>query len=430
MSSSTLAAHPSVTPLLASSPVYQMACEQLFAVADILKTDPGIVARLVVPKRSLVVNIPIRMDSGEVRSFVGYRVQHLLTCGPSKGGLRYAPSVDLGEVAALAMWMSWKVAIMNLPFSGAKGGIACDPAKLSRGEIERLTRRYTEEVLPIIGPRIDVMAPDMGTDEQTMAWMMDTYSMKIGYACQEIVTGKPVELGGCVGRREATGRGVVYCILEAMKELDLSPGDSTAVVQGFGNVGSVVCQELHQRGAKIIAVGDRYGSIRNLKGLDIHGLIKFVADGKSVKDFPDAEVIPDDELLTTPCTILAPCAMERVITSHNAAKLRCRILAEGANGPTTTDADRILTDSNIFIIPDVLCNAGGVTVSYFEWVQDLQQYFWDEEQVNAKLKELMLKAFHRVRKQARDLNIPMRLAALSLGVHKVALEKARRGLFP
>jgi glutamate dehydrogenase (NAD(P)+) len=319
---------------------------------------------------------------------------------------------------------------MNLPFSGAKGGIACDPSKMSKGELERLTRRYTSEVLPIIGPRVDVMAPDMGTDEQTMAWIMDTYSMHVGYAAPEIVTGKPVELGGCVGRREATGRGVTYCVLEAMTELKIKPEESTAVVQGFGNVGSVVCQELHQRGVKIIAVGDRFGSIRNPKGLDVPALIRHAADGKAVKEFPGAEPMPDHELLTTPCTVLAPCALERVITGENAPRLRCRILAEGANGPTTPEADRILASSDTFIIPDILCNAGGVTVSYFEWVQDLGQYFWDEEQVNDKLRELMLKAFRRVRTLARERNISNRMAALSLGVNKVALEKTKRGLYP
>lgn len=413
-----------------ASPTYQMACEQLYSVAEIMGTDPNILARLAIPKRSLVMAIPVRMDNGEVKTFVGYRVQHSLTSGASKGGLRYAPHVDLGEVAALSMWMSWKVGIMNLPFSGAKGGIACDPAKLSRGELERLTRRYTEEVLPIIGPRIDVMAPDMGTDEQTMAWIMDTYSMKVGYACPEIVTGKPVELGGCVGRREATGRGVTYCIMEALSELNLKAEESTAVVQGFGNVGSVTCLELYQRGVKIIAIGDRYGSIHNASGIDIPALNKHVASGKLVKDFPGAEIIADADLLATPCTILAPCAMERVITKENAGKVNCRILAEGANGPTTPEADRILNEKGIFVIPDILCNAGGVTVSYFEWVQDLQQYFWDEDQVNAKLRELMLKAFRRVRALAKEKNIPMRLAALSIGVNKVALEKAKRGLFP
>src|SRR6516162_2442257 len=277
-------------PVFENSPTFQMACRQLDAVAEAINLDPGVLERLSKPKRALVVSIPIRMDSdGRTESFIGYRVQHSLTSGPSKGGLRYHPSVDLGEVAALSMWMSWKCGIMNLPFGGAKGGIACDPAELTRGELERLTRRFTEEVLNIIGPRQDVMAPDLGTDEQTMAWIYDTYSMKVGYACPEIVTGKPVELGGCVGRREATGRGVVYCVDRAMDELKLKAGESTAVVQGFGNVGSVVCQEFHQRGIRVVAVGDRYGAIRNPRGIDIPALAEHVASGKLLRDFPAAE---------------------------------------------------------------------------------------------------------------------------------------------
>jgi glutamate dehydrogenase (NAD(P)+) len=285
-------------------------------------------------------------------------------------------------------------------------------------------------VLPIIGPRMDVMAPDMGTDEQTMAWIYDTYSMTVGYACPEIVTGKPVELGGCYGRREATGRGVTYCILEAMQELNLKAGESTAVVQGFGNVGSVVCQELHQRGIRVIAVGDRYGTIRNVRGIDVPALHKHVASGKLLPDFPGAERMPAEELLTTPCTVLVPAALERVIHSKNAGQLRCRILAEGANGPTTPEADAVLDNSDIFIIPDILCNAGGVTVSYFEWVQDIQQLMWSEAVVNDKLRELMLKAFHRVRGLAHERKLSMRTAALGLGVEKTAREKQRRGLYP
>jgi glutamate dehydrogenase (NAD(P)+) len=418
-------------PVFENSPTFQMACRQLDTVAEAIDLDQGVLERLSKPKRAMVVSIPIRMDSdGRTESFIGYRVQHSLTSGPSKGGLRYHPSVDLGEVAALAMWMSWKCAIMNLPFGGAKGGISCDPMNLTKGELEHITRRFTEELLPIIGPRMDVMAPDLGTDEQTMAWIMDTYSMKVGYACPEIVTGKPVELGGCVGRREATGRGVVYCILEAMKELTIKPGESTAVVQGFGNVGSVVCQELYRLGVKIVAVGDRFGAIRNPRGLDIPALLSHIASGNFLRDFPGADAIPSDELLTTPCTVLVPAALERVITAKNAGQLKCRILAEAANGPTTPDADTILDNSNIFIIPDVLCNAGGVTVSYFEWVQDIQQFLWSETQVNEKLQELMLKAFSQVRRLAKERKLAMRTAALSLGVQKVAREKLRRGLYP
>jgi glutamate dehydrogenase (NAD(P)+) len=420
--------------LFDNSPTYQMACRQLDTVAAAINLDAGIAQRLMVPKRSQVVAVPIRMETGETRTFIGFRVQHSLTSGPSKGGLRYAPHVDLGEVAALAMWMSWKCAIMNLPYGGAKGGIACDPALLTMGEKERLTRRFTEEVLNIIGPRVDVMAPDMGTDEQTMAWIYDTYSMKVGYACPEIVTGKPVELGGCVGRKEATGRGVVYCIRDAMEELSIRPGEATAVVQGYGNVGSVTCDELHKLGVKVIAIGDRYGAIRNERGIDIPALTAYVGQAsnerKTVVGFPGAGAIEPKELLVTPCTLLVPAALERVITGENAGRLKCRILAEGANGPTTPDADDVLAHSDIFVIPDILCNAGGVTVSYFEWVQDLQQFMWGEEQVNEQLKKLMHGAFHRVRDEAKNKKLTNRVAALSLGVQKVANEKAKRGLFP
>jgi glutamate dehydrogenase (NAD(P)+) len=417
-------------PVFENSPTFQMACQQLLRAAEAINVDPGILERLSHPKRAIVVSIPIEREDGHTENFVGFRVQHSLTSGPSKGGLRYHPSVDLGEVAALAMWMSWKCGIMNLPFGGAKGGIACDPAALTRNELERLTRRFTVEVLPVIGPRVDVMAPDLGTDEQTMAWIYDTYSMSVGYACPEIVTGKPVEIGGCIGRREATGRGVTYCILEALTELKINPAESTAVVQGFGNVGSVTCQELYQRGVKILGIGDRYGSIRNPRGIDVPALLKHVAANKLVKDFPGAEPIPSDELLTMPCTVLVPAALERVITEKNAGRLRCRILAEAANGPTTPNADTILANSDIFIIPDVVCNAGGVTVSYFEWVQDIQQLWWSETQVNERLQELMQRAFHQVRGLALERKLTMRTAALSLGVQKIAKEKARRGLYP
>jgi glutamate dehydrogenase (NAD(P)+) len=413
-----------------SSATYRMALSQLESVAQLLKIDRGILQRLSVPKRAMIVSVPVRMDDGSTRVFNGYRVQHSLTSGPSKGGLRYHPSVDLGEVAALSMWMSWKCGIMNLPFGGAKGGITCDPEALSIGEKERLTRRFTEEVLSIIGPRMDVMAPDMGTDEQTMAWIMDTYSMKVGYACPEIVTGKPVELGGCLGRREATGRGVTFCILEALKDLNIKPEEATAVVQGFGNVGAITCAELSQKGIKVIAVSDRYGAIHNALGIDIVELQNFVSGGNLLKDYPKAKQIDPDEMLILPCTVLVPAALERVIHLKNAAQLKCQILAEAANGPTTPEADAIISKSDIYLIPDILCNAGGVTVSYFEWVQDIQQLLWSEEQVNHKLYELMIKAFRRVRDLALNKKISMRLAALSLGVEKIAREKIKRGLFP
>src|SRR5262245_14246241 len=323
-------------PLFESSPPFQLALRQLATVAEHTDIDGNILERLASPKRSMIVSVPIRRDTGETESFLGFRVQHSLTSGPSKGGLRYHPSVDLGEVAALAMWMSWKCGIMNLPFGGAKGGISVDPGSLSVGERERLTRRFTEEILSIIGHRIDVMAPDLGTNEQTMAWIYDTYSMKVGYACPEIVTGKPVELGGCVGRREATGRGVVYCIEKAMEELALRLDQATAVVQGFGNVGSVACQELHQRAVKVIAVGDVSGAIHNPAGIYIPALTSHVhGEGKPLASSTGANEISSEDLLTTPCTILVPAAMERMVHQGNAAKIKCRILAEGANGPTT-----------------------------------------------------------------------------------------------
>jgi glutamate dehydrogenase (NAD(P)+) len=422
--------HHSPNSVFESSATFRMALSQLESVAELLKIDRGILQRLSVPKRAMIVSVPVRMDDGSTQIFNGYRVQHSLTSGPSKGGLRYHPSVDLGEVAALSMWMSWKCGIMNLPFGGAKGGITCDPEALSIGEKERLTRRFTEEVLSIIGPRMDVMAPDMGTDEQTMAWIMDTYSMKVGYACPEIVTGKPVELGGCLGRREATGRGVTFCILEALKDLNIKPEDATAVVQGFGNVGAITCAELSQKGIKVIAVSDRYGAIHNALGIDIVELQRFVSGGNLLKDFPKAKQIDADEILILPCTVLVPAALERVIHLKNAAELKCKILAEAANGPTTPEADAIISKSDIYVIPDILCNAGGVTVSYFEWVQDIQQLLWSEEQVNHKLYELMINAFRRVRDLALNKKISMRLAALSLGVEKIAREKIKRGLFP
>jgi len=416
--------------IYSSSPIYRMALEQLRSVAPLINLDKDILDRLSIPKRAMVVSIPVRMDNGQVKVFQGYRVQHSLTSGPSKGGLRFHHSVDLGEVAALSMWMSWKCGLMNLPFGGGKGGIACDPETMSLREKEGLTRRFTEEVLTIIGPRMDVMAPDMGTDEQTMSWIMDTYSMKVGYACPEIVTGKPVELGGCLGRREATGRGVTFCIMEALKELHIPNTHATAVVQGFGNVGSVTCLELANRGVRITGIGDRYGSIQNDNGIDIPKLLAHVQTGKMVKDFPDATPISNEDLLIKPCTVLVPAALERVINSDNVTRLNCKILAEAANGPTTMDADAILEKSGIFVIPDILCNAGGVTVSYFEWVQDIQQFLWSEEQVNQKLQDLMLKAFHQVRNLAREKNISMRKAALCIGVQKIAREKIKRGLFP
>jgi len=412
-------------------PTFQMACRQFDLVADRLQIPVPERERLKYPKRSLTVALPIHMDDGSTRVFSGYRVQHHLTLGPTKGGLRYHPDVTLGEVAALAMWMSWKCALTGLPFGGAKGGVACDPGKMSSGEIERLTRRFTQEMIPFIGPQVDVMAPDMGTNEQTMAWIMDTYSMHEGSTVPGIVTGKPVGLGGSLGRREATGRGVAYLINRATDALGLDISKCNAVIQGFGNVGSVTAFSLPRYGARIIAVSDVQGGIYNAKGLDLAALEKHVSRTRGVAGFAGSEPVSNEELLLLPCDILVPAAMERQITAANAGKIKCRILAEAANGPTTPEADEVLCDRpDIFVIPDVLCNAGGVVVSYFEWVQDLQSFFWSESEIVDKLFRILETAWTRVTSLSRKENLSMRMAALSVGVNRVFEAKRQRGLFP
>jgi glutamate dehydrogenase (NAD(P)+) len=412
-------------------PTFHMACQQFDLVAEYLQIPEAERDRLKYPKRSMTVALPIHRDDGRTEVFAGYRVQHHLTLGPTKGGLRYHPDVTLGEVAALAMWMSWKCALTGLPYGGAKGGITCDPAKLSLRELERLTRRFTQEMIPFIGPQIDVMAPDVGTNEQVMAWMMDTYSVHMGSTVPSIVTGKPVGLGGSVGRREATGRGVGYLINRALDVLGLEAERCTAVIQGYGNVGSVTAFSLAKYGVKVIAVSDVHGGIFNKNGLDLWALERHVAETKTVANFPGAEPIKNEQLLVTPCDILVPAALERQITGANAAKIQCRILAEAANGPTTPEADAvILQRPEIFVIPDILCNAGGVIVSYFEWVQDLQSFFWSESEVVDKLFRILETAFTQILALHRKQKISMRLAALSLGVKRVQEAKRMRGLFP
>ncbi len=412
-------------------PTFNMACRQFDLVADRLQIPDSERGRLKFPKRSMTVALPIHRDDGSTEIFTGYRVQHHLTLGPTKGGLRYHPDVTLGEVAALAMWMSWKCALTGLPYGGAKGGIACDPRTMSMTELERLTRRYTQEMIPFIGPQVDVMAPDLGTNEQTMAWMMDTYSVHIGYSTPSIVTGKPVGIGGSAGRREATGRGVSYLVNRAMDSIGLDANKATAVVQGFGNVGSIAAFSMAKHGVKIIAVSDAMGGIFNARGLDLWKLEQFANQNRTVAGFPEGEAITNDQLLATPCDILVPAALERQITEANAANIQCRILAEAANGPTTPKADEILDRRpDIFVIPDILCNAGGVIVSYFEWVQDLQSFFWGETEVVDKLFRILEGAFTQTLNLSRKQKISMRLAALSLGVSRVREAKQIRGLFP
>ena len=412
-------------------PTFDMACEQFDLVADILQMPQAERARVKYPKRSVIVAVPVRMDSGEVKVFPGYRVQHHLTLGPTKGGMRFHQDVELGEVAALAMWMSWKCALTGLPFGGAKGGVACNPRTLSIGEVERITRRFTQEIISFIGPQMDIPAPDVGTNEQTMAWMMDTYSNQFGHAVPGVVTGKPVNLGGSLGRREATGRGVAFLVNRALQTLGMSAGSCTAVIQGYGNVGSVAAQTMARDGIKIIAISDADGGLFNAGGIDLHALDTHLAEHRTVVGFTGAEPISNEELLLLKCDVLVPAALERQITAHNAAKIQCRILAEAANGPVTPDADVILNQrEDLFIIPDILCNAGGVVVSYFEWVQDLQSFFWSEAEVMDKLYRIMDTAFAQTLALARQQKLPMRMAALSLGVKRVADAKRQRGLFP
>jgi len=412
-------------------PTFHMACQQFDLVADYLEIPIDLRDRLKYPKRSMTVALPIHCDDGRVRVFAGYRVQHHLTLGPTKGGLRYHPDVTIGEVAALAMWMSWKCALTGLPYGGAKGGINCDPGKMSLTELERLTRRYTQEMIPFIGPQVDVMAPDLGTNEQTMAWMMDTYSMHVGSTVPSIVTGKPVGLGGSVGRREATGRGVAYLVNRAMDTTQLDAAKATAVVQGYGNVGSIAALSLARYGVRVIAVSDANGGLFNPKGIDLFKLDLYMRRDKTVVGFTEAEPITNEQLLVTPCDILVPAAMERQITGANAGKIQCRILAEAANGPTTPEADEIIKQRpEIFVIPDVLCNAGGVIVSYFEWVQDLQSFFWTESEVVDKLFRILEGSYVQILSLSRKEKLPMRLAALSLGIKRVEEAKRQRGLFP
>ncbi len=418
-------------PAVYESPTFRMACQQFDQVADFLEIPENARDRLKVPKRSISVAMPVRRDDGGTTVYMGYRVQHHLTLGPTKGGVRFHPGVTLGEVAALAMWMSWKCALAGLPYGGAKGGVACNPTELSAGELERVTRRYTQELIPFIGPQIDIPAPDMGTSEQTMAWMMDTYSLQTGHCVPAVVTGKPVSLGGSLGRREATGRGVAHLVSRAMEVMGIAAGGATAVVQGYGNVGSVSARALHEQGIRILAVSDVYGGIHNPSGLDLDRLDQHVARQRTVVGFDGGEPIANDSLLLLPCDILVAAAMERQVTEENAGKLRCRILAEGANGPTTPEADAIISQRpEIFVIPDIVCNAGGVVVSYFEWVQDLQSFFWDEAEVMTRLYRILDQTFNQALEISRRQKVGMRFAALSLGIRRVHEAKQIRGLFP
>ncbi len=415
------------------SPHYRAALTYLDRAAQVLDLDPNIHMRLQRPERALIVNVPCRMDDGSVRNFTGYRIQHNDTRGPCKGGIRYHPEVDFGEVASLAMLMTFKCAVVGLPLGGAKGGIRVDPRTMSRAELQRMTRRYTTEIMNFIGPNTDIPAPDMGTDDQTMSWLMDTYSQYAGHAVPGVVTGKPVSIGGSLGRPEATGRGVAYTILEAAKVIpNFEVGEKTTVViQGFGNVGAAAAKKMSKLGCKILAVTDVTGGVHNPNGLDVKALMAYVREHKGVAGFTGGDTINNAELLALKCDILIPAALGGVVGEKEARELKCRIFAEGANGPVTPDGDKIMRDrDDVFVIPDVLANAGGVTVSYFEWVQDISAFFWSAKEINSRLHTIMKRSFEEVWRLKGQLKCDMRSAAMAVGVKRVADAMLARGLFP
>ena len=394
-----------------------------------LNLDAGIWKVLRYPSREIIVHIPVAMDDGSIEVFTGYRVQHSISRGPCKGGIRYGPDVSLDEVRALASWMTWKCAVVNIPFGGAKGGVICEPKNMSQGELERMTRRYTAALIEFIGPEKDVPAPDMGTNEQTMAWVMDTYSMHVGQTITSIVTGKPVSLGGSRGRREATGRGISIVTDQAIKHLGMVPSETSVIVQGFGNVGSNAAKILWDKGYKIIGIGEFDGALFNPNGIDISELLEHKARTGSIHKFSGAKPFDQDAILTQKCDVLIPAATENVITSRNAAQIQCRILCEGANGPTTTLGDDILAQKGVFVIPDILANAGGVTASYFEWVQDRMGYFWTEDEVNQRLDRIMIDSFNDVLQYAIAHGVNNRIAAYMLAVDRVAHTTKQRGIY-
>jgi glutamate dehydrogenase (NAD(P)+) len=413
-----------------SGSVWDQALAQLDQAARIMNLDPDVLEVLRSPKRTLIVSVPIRMDDGSVRAFTGYRVHHNTSRGPSKGGIRYHPSVSLEEIKALAMWMTWKCAVVGIPYGGAKGGVVVNPKELSARELEALTRRYASEILPLIGPERDIPAPDVGTDEQIMAWIMDTYSMNSGYSVPGVVTGKPISVGGSAGRRTATARGVMYVTVATLKQRAMPVDEARVVVQGFGKVGAPAVQLLSEQGCVVVGVSDVGGGVYNPRGLSPVGLAAHHAETKTVAGYEGGEPVTNEELLELECDVLVPAALEEVLTADNAERVRARIVVEAANGPTTPEADEIFHERNVHVVPDILANAGGVTVSYFEWVQDLQAYFWTEDEVNARLRRVMEESYVAVLELAGDRKVTMRQAATILGVQRVAEAHTTRGLFP
>ncbi len=397
--------------------------------ARLLNLDPDLYKVLRVPNREITIYIPVQMDDGHMEVFTGYRVQHNFARGPAKGGIRYSPDVTLDEVRALAAWMTWKCAVVNIPFGGAKGGVICDPSQMSLTELERMTRRYTAELIDFIGPERDVPAPDMNTNEQTMAWIMDTYSMHARHTVTAVVTGKPIELSGSRGRREATGRGLLFMVNEAIKRFKLPVKDTRLVVQGSGNVGGTAARLMYEAGYRVVALSDIHGGIHNPRGLNIPEALDYLAQHKTLEKYPEAEAVSNHELLEIDCDVLVPAATENQITSHNADKIKCKILCEGANGPTTAAADDILERKGVFVVPDILANAGGVTCSYFEWVQDRMGYFWKEDLVNERLEDILVASFNDVCKYAESHNVNMRVASYMLAIDRVAYITRTRGIY-
>jgi glutamate dehydrogenase (NAD(P)+) len=409
---------------------WETALSQLDEAAELMGLAPGVHAILRAPKRALIVSVPFRMDDGTTRVYEGYRVHHNVTRGPAKGGIRYHPDVGLDEMKALAMWMTWKCAIAGIPFGGAKGGIAVDTKELSRAELERMTRRYASEILPFIGPEKDIPAPDMNTNDEIMSWIMDTYSMNTGYSVPGVVTGKPVSIGGSKGRAGATSRGVMYAIFSTLKAIGMGIDEVSVAIQGYGKVGGHAAQLLHDAGCRVVAVSDASGGLYNEKGLDPEAINRHLREAGTVVGYPLADPITNEELLTLGCDVLVPAAIEGVITVKNADNVKAEVICEAANGPITFEADKVLHDRGIFIVPDILANSGGVTVSYFEWVQDIQAYFWDEEEVNDRLRMIMERAFAEVYELATSKGMSMRQAAHWIGVGRVAEAHQTRGLFP
>lgn len=413
-----------------STNVLESALQQLDEVAALIGLEQGIHAKLRKPKRALIVSVPTPMDDGRYEVFWGYRVQHNMDRGPCKGGIRYHPSVTLDEVIALSMWMTWKCAVVNIPYGGGKGGVVCDPSKMSMVELEHMTRRFVSELIEMIGPEEDIPAPDVNTNDRVMGWLMDTYSMQVGYSVPAVVTGKPLSIGGSLGRAQATGRGIMYVAREALATHNMPVKGATCVVQGYGKVGGAFAELIEELGAKVIAVSDISGGLYNPDGIDTKSLTRHVIANRVIEGFPGGEPISNDELLALECDVLVPAALENVFTARNAGSVRAKMIVEGANGPTTPEADRIFAERGVFVVPDILANAGGVTVSYFEWCQGLQHLFWTEEEVNSRLEAIMVRAYHAVLERSRELGVGLRTGATALAVERVAEAIRLRGIYP